>query len=331
VATGSIFRCKLPKRSGRDSHQAACAKTSPPRWRLAQFSAWWDGNVGLNYRNLIATGGRLPYTGTLLSGSPTPDCHSLQARYLGYRLPAAASTSRLGQDASARDSSSALSICGGAQLRSRDRDFARGNHASPYKQTLTAPEAHAASSLGRPPVGGLPAGLSLNARPGNRQRPRARRATGQFASQLKSKHSAASWPVLPCPWPSFTTRHRHSVALPPGVTGQPYLTKLSGSGRKSRHDQWSHRQARYRRALRSTIPPARSGGTSEAGARHFTLQLQDRGGISAAKGVRPHRDSVRLGSSRPLCFRASTGSTDHSGIGRLVGATLSISTSVPGL
>src|SRR5205814_3694785 len=127
------------------------------------------GNVGFNYAHtLVATGGRLPYTWSVISGA-LPSGVTLASAGPMFGIPTASGAFNFTlqvSDSAQVTASSALSIVVAPQLKiTSPSTLPAATMANPYNRTLAA-------SGGTPPyywsvsVGALPAGLSLNASSG---------------------------------------------------------------------------------------------------------------------------------------------------------------------
>jgi uncharacterized protein (TIGR03437 family) len=331
VATGSIFTVQASDAAGATVSKQLVLNIAAP---LAISAAPLPGgNVGFNYvHTLVATGGRLPYTWSLISGA-LPSGVTLASAGTLFGIPSAAGGFNFTiqvSDSSQVTTSSALSITVAPQLKiTSSSALPGGTMASPYNRMLTA-------SGGTPPYlwsvsgGALPAGLSLNASSGTINGVPGAAGSFSFTAQVKDSAGIAASSYI-----SLAVSSRPAIGtastLPPGVTATAYLQNLSASGGTPPY-QWSLQAGTLPAGL--TLDPssgAIGGKPSAPGHASFTVQLQDSAGISVAKPFDITVTQTLSVAPTTLLFRTPLAPQSVQVSCSTVGAPLSISTSAPWL
>jgi uncharacterized protein (TIGR03437 family) len=331
VATGSIFTLQASDAVGEIVTRQLVLNIAAPL--AISATALPGGNVGLNYTHtMVATGGRLPYTWSLLSGA-LPAGVTLASAGSLFGIPTAAGGFNFTiqvSDATQVTASSTLSITVAPQLTITSASTLPGaTMASPYNRMLTA-------SGGTPPYlwsitgGSLPAGLSLNASSGTING--APNAAGSFSFTAQVKDSAG---IMASSFQSLTVSLRPTIGtaspLPPGVSGTAYQQSFSASGGTPPY-LWSLQAGALPAGI--TLDPssgAIGGKPSAPGHASFTVQLQDSAGISAAKPFDLTITQTLSVAPATLLFRAPLGPQTLQVLCSTVGAPLAISTSAPWL
>jgi uncharacterized protein (TIGR03437 family) len=336
VATGSIFTVQVTDASGAMVSRQLVLNIAAPL--AISATALPSGNVGFNYSHtFVATGGKLPYNWSLISGALPPGVTLLSAGAL-FGIPTASGGFNFTiqvSDASQVTASSALSITVAPQLQITSPAALPGaalpgaTMATPYNRTLTA-------SGGTPPYvwsvagGALPAGLSLN--PSSGAINGVPGSAGSFSFTAQVKDSAG---ILASAFLSLTVSSRPAIVtaspLPSGITGTTYQLSLSGSGGTPPY-QWSLPAGALPAGLSLDASSGAIGGKPSApGHASFTVQLQDSAGISAAKPFDITVTQTLSVAPATLLFRAPFAPQTVQVLCSTVGAPLAISTSAPWL
>ena len=331
VATGSIFTVQIVDASGTTVTRQLVLNIAAPL--AISATALPSGNVGFNYSHtFVATGGKLPYNWSLISGALPPGVTLVSAGAL-FGIPTASGGFNFAiqvTDALQVTASSALSITVAPQLQiTSPAALPSATMATPYNRTLTA-------SGGTPPYvwsvagGALPTGLSLNASSGTINGVPG--AAGSFSFTVQVKDSAG---IVASSFLSLTVSSRPAIVtaspLAPGVTGTAYQLSLSGSGGTPPY-QWSLLAGALPAGLSLDPSSGAIGGKPSApGHASFTVQLQDSAGISAAKPFDITITQTVSVAPATLLFRTPFAPQTVQVACSTVGAQLSISTSAPWL
>jgi hypothetical protein len=331
VATGSIFTVQVTDTSGATVTRQLVLNIAAPL--AISATALPGGNVGFNYgHTFVATGGKLPYNWSLISGALPPGVTLVSAGAL-FGIPTASGGFNFTiqvTDASQVTASSALSITVAPQLQITSPAALPGaTMATSYNRTLTA-------SGGTPPYlwsiagGVLPTGLSLNASSGSINGVPG--AAGSFSFTAQVKDSAG---IVASSFLSLTVSSRPAIVtaspLPPGVTGTAYQLSLSGSGGTPPY-QWSLLAGALPAGLSLDSSSGAIGGKPSApGHASFTAQLQDSAGISVTKPFDITVSQTLSVAPTSLLFRTPFAPQTVQVACSTVGAPLSISTSAPWL
>jgi uncharacterized protein (TIGR03437 family) len=331
VATGSIFTVQVSDASGATVSRQLVLNIAAPL--AISATALPSGNVGFNYSHtFLATGGKLPYNWSLVSGILPPGVTLVSAGAL-FGIPTASGGFNFAiqvTDASQVTASSALSIAVAPQLRITSPAALPGaTMASPYNQTLAA-------SGGTPPYvwsvagGALPAGISLNASSGTINGVPGLAGSFSFTAQVKDSAGIMASIFL-----LLTVSSRPAIVtaspLPPGVIGTAYQLSLSGSGGTPPY-QWSLLAGALPAGLSLDASSGAIGGKLSApGHASFTVQLQDSAGILAAKPFDITVTQTLSVAPATLLFRTPFAPQTVQVLCSTVGAPLAISTSAPWL
>ena len=284
-----------------------------------------SGAVGLNYApQLIATGGKRPFTWTMVSGAlPSGVTLTPSGTLLGIpSIDGTFSFSVQVTDSAQTTATAALSVTIAPKLIVSTTSLPGGMSGKYYNQTISA-------SGGTPPYnwslsyGALPAGLNISSSAGTIAGTPTVAGTFSITAQVKDSAgviaASALTLVIAAP-PAIST----ASPLLPAVTGTAYSQSLSASGGTAPY-RWSLQSGSLPQGLTLNATSGAVGGTPSApGRSSFNAQLQDSGGSSAVKAFELTVTQTLQVSPSSLTFSGTAASQSIQVICSTVGAAVEI-------